>query len=551
MNGRRAGKSPLADPLGNQFFDLNTLPTSAVRRMDIQTDGASAIYGSEAVAGVVNVVTKLGFDGLEVDAKADFAVNSSQAFNLAAGQASDKGALAVYLTHYRSDITYNTDFDFIVSRLIDANRDGLSDTTATGAPANSLFLSTTGAPDEWRNFATGVVTGTAVVDPNCAGAGGYVVGTQCLYDFAEQSSPIAAEDRWIGFAEFRRDLPEGFLGAAKAGVYGELGIARNRANRAAGPQATANGPTAGRYTIPANHPFNYFVANGTGLRWAPECFDATPGNDGGPCVSVPVSTQDGFRPLGQSQSGRNAPEESVYTNDAQRILVGLTAQYGGWDIDVWAQRYNHKATRTEPGNYIAARLQGALNNGTLNPFGSAEATPGAVSLRNPAVRAANSYQDLRAAGVIDTELESREASQTTIDVLAGNAEVFTLPGGPAGFAIGFQRREETFRFDPDPVLGNGLGSDRRPGAPDPTIVGETSVNSAFAELLLPVLETLELQAAVRYEDHGAVVGTTVDPKLAVRWDILETVALRASLGSSFQAPSPNQQGGIVGTGAVT
>jgi iron complex outermembrane receptor protein len=69
INGRRAGKSPLSDNLGNQFYDLNQLPLSMVKSVDIQTDGASAIYGSEAVAGVVNIVTRKGFEGLEISAR--------------------------------------------------------------------------------------------------------------------------------------------------------------------------------------------------------------------------------------------------------------------------------------------------------------------------------------------------------------------------------------------------------------------------------------------------------------------------------------------------
>ena len=75
------------------------------------------------------------------------------------------------------------------------------------------------------------------------------------------------------------------------------GLARNTANRAAGPLNAPAGPAAGKYTIPADHPFNYFVLNGTGVRWAPGCFDSVVGNEGGACVPVSVTTRDQLRKL--------------------------------------------------------------------------------------------------------------------------------------------------------------------------------------------------------------------------------------------------------------
>jgi iron complex outermembrane recepter protein len=542
INGRRAGKSPLADSLGNQFFDLNTLPTAVVKRVDIQTDGASAIYGSEAVAGVVNIVTKLGFEGVELNGRSDFGISDSHGVDLALGAKNDRGAVAIYGSFYKSQKTFNTDFDFLVDRLIDRNGDGKVDTTANGAAVNSRFLSTSGAPDEYRNFSTGVVTGTAVTDPDCAAAGGYVVEPNCLYDFAEQSGPIAGERRYSGFAEFRYKLSDDMLGSDGVTLFGELGITRNKANRAAGPLTAPAGPTGGKYTIPANHPFNYFVASGNSIRWAPGCFDAVVGNEGGACVPVAVTTRDQIRPLGQSVSGRNAPVDSFFTNNSERYMLGLNADYGKWSVSLWAQRHAHRSARSVPGNFARSRLQAALLDGTLNPFGSAEATPNATSLKNPTITAGNDYAKLEAQGALITLITKRRATQETYDLLVSNGDLFSLPGGSAGIALGFQRRVETFRFDPDP---NSDGV-----TPDPTIIGKTSVNSLFAEAVLPVAKGLEIQTAIRFEDHGSVVGKTVDPKFAVRYDATPWLALRASYGTSFQAPSSNQQGGIVNSGSV-
>jgi iron complex outermembrane recepter protein len=542
INGRRAGKSPLADALGNQFFDLNTLPTTVVKRVDIQTDGASAIYGSEAVAGVVNVITKLGFEGAELNTRADFGISDSYGLDLGYGAKDDRGAFAVYGSYFKSEKTFNTDFDFLVDRLIDRNGDGLVDTTANGALVNSRFLSTSGAPDEYRNFATGVATGTAIIDPDCAAAAGYVVSPNCLYDFAEQSSPIPGEERYSGFAEFRYQFGDNLLGSDRLSVFGELGVTRNKANRAAGPLTAPAGPFGGKYSIPANHPFNYFVASGVNIRWAPGCFDTVIGNEGGTCVPVAVTTRDQIRPLGQSVSGRKAPEDSIFTNDSERLMLGLDADYGNWNVSFWAQHHSHKSSRTVPGNFVRSRLQAALNEGIINPFGSAEATPTATSLKNAAITAANDYEKLVAYGALTTLLTKRKATQTTYDLLISNGELFELPGGSAGIALGLQRRSETFRFDPDPNTDGAVA--------DPTILGNTDVNSAFAELGLPFREDLEVQTAIRYEDHGSLVGQTIDPKVAFRYEPTNWLAFRGSYGTSFQAPSSNQQGGLVTSGSV-
>lgn len=542
INGRRAGKSPLADPLGNQFFDLNTLPVSMFSRVDIQTDGASAVYGSEAVAGVVNIVTRLGFKGIELSGRTDFGISDSHNIDFAAGTKNDRGAIAVYGSYFKSQKTFNTDFGFINDRLIDRNGDGRIDTTANGDAINSRFLSTSGAPDEYRNFATGVARGTSVVDPDCVAAQGLIVGPNCLYDFAEQSGPIAGEQRFSGFGEFRYELSDTFLGGDGLSVFGEMGITRNKANRAAGPLTAPAGPFGGKYSIPANHPFNYFVADGSNIRWAPGCFDTVVGNEGGACAPVAVTTRDQLRPLGQSVSGRKAPDDGIFTNDAERYMLGLKADFGNWNVSAWAQRHAQRSTRSVPGNFIRSRVQAALNDGTLNPFGSAEATPGAVSLKNPSKTAGNDYDALEAYGALTTVLTKRRASQNTYDLLLSNGDLFSLPGGSAGIAFGFQRRVETFRFDPDPNTDGAL--------PDPTIIGRTSVNSLFGEVVLPAAKGLEVQGALRYENHGKVVGTTLNPKIAARYDVTPWLSARASYGTSFQAPSSNQQGGITNAGSV-
>ncbi|NQZ10688.1 MAG: TonB-dependent receptor plug domain-containing protein [Algicola sp.] len=121
INGKRGGKSPMADGNGNQFFDLNQLPLSMVSRMDVQKDGSNATYGSDAVGGVVNIITRKGFEGLEFSVKAEDASNEAYSFGFASGKVFDQGSINLYGGYYSQTRNIRTDFDFIDRRI---NGDG-------------------------------------------------------------------------------------------------------------------------------------------------------------------------------------------------------------------------------------------------------------------------------------------------------------------------------------------------------------------------------------------------------------------------------------------
>jgi iron complex outermembrane receptor protein len=244
INGRRAGKSPLGDSLGNQFYDLNQLPLSMVRSVDVQTDGASAIYGSEAVAGVVNIVTRKGFEGFEVSARREDASNETNTINFAFGSNSDRGSFALYATAYNASINYRSDLDFIVER------------------SGGSLLSTSGSPDEYVTLdpLTNQVgpTSSKIIDPHCVEAEGIVSGGHCRYNFFDHTSPVPKNKRFSVFAEFDYDLGAVF-GFDETRVYGEVGYADNKATRAFGPNVNGNGSYNSRFLIPSSHPFNFFV----------------------------------------------------------------------------------------------------------------------------------------------------------------------------------------------------------------------------------------------------------------------------------------------------
>jgi len=139
INGRRAGLAPITDSSGQLFTDSNQYPVNMIERVEVLTDGASSTYGSEAVAGVVNIYTRDKFEGFEITAEARTASNDSISLGAAFGVQGDRGGLAVFTNFYTQDGNVRGDFDFI------------ADGNTLDAGTASLFDSVTGYWVSWTN----------------------------------------------------------------------------------------------------------------------------------------------------------------------------------------------------------------------------------------------------------------------------------------------------------------------------------------------------------------------------------------------------------------
>jgi iron complex outermembrane receptor protein len=530
INGRRAGKSPLSDNLGNQFYDLNQLPLSMVKSVDIQTDGASAIYGSEAVAGVVNIVTRKGFEGLEVSARYEDASNQTETINFALGSNGERGSFGLYATAYNGSINYRDDFDFIVER------------------SGGVLLSSSGSPDEYRTLdpQTGAFGSTKIIDPFCEEAGQVVQGNNCSYNFFDHTSPVPKNNRLSIFAEFDYDLGQLF-GFEELKAFGEVSYAQNTTTRAFGPQINGNGEYGGRFLIPSSHPFNFFVENADGLQYIdPTTTTGAQFWQQNPTAAANLTTSGNFRPIGAAIAGRNG-RGNDYINNSDRQMIGIDAFRGNWSVSAWYQNYEHENRFIAEGDSIASGLQSGLMDGTLNPFGIAYALPDFISPKDGISTAAHDLDSYNN-NIGYTTTNIRTSSQETLDFVMSNGEVFELDAGYVGVAFGYQKRQETFTFTPDRITSSGLGSVA--SSRSLSVNGETDVDSVFVEIAIPALENLDIQLALRYEDHGEEVGTTTDPKIAALYKITDDVLLRASYGSSFQAPTAIQTGGITSNTGV-
>lgn len=531
INGRRAGVAPVSDETSADYVDVNQFPLSMVGRVEVLKDGASAIYGSDAVAGVVNIITRKGFDGLELSGSVQSSTNESWNLNLAWGRRFERGTFNVYGTWFGQTGNFRSDFDWLVDRV-----------AGDGDPSRSQFLNTTAAPSNYRaatrNAAGQYVVASGAVqfaDPDCEAAGGFFqvsdAGvtdlTTCRLNFLDQVSIIPEASRVQAFVEGEYEVTE------RVKVHGEFSASRNILTSARGPASYSNGAAAspsGAIVIPGSHPFNFFErdpANPARLIYVgPDNWN--------PATDVAVDLVAASRVFGVQYYGENAGERRSKT-DYLRAVAGLDVELpSDWRASGSYQFASADFTDEQEFRYRADALNAALLAGTLNPFGTAISRPDLISPKDGRSRAGNSQAIMDQ--VLTTSTDTAETEQHVVDgVVTG--DLFRLPGGPVGVALGAQYRKVTLRDTPDALQASGRGD--TPNSQDP-IRGSQDVFAAYAEAVAPFSSIADLQLAVRYEDYGGSVGSSIDPKVALKVTPVSGFSVRASAATSFQAPTIRQ-----------
>ena len=500
INGRRGGISTVADGGGNQFFDINQLPMSMIERVEFLTDGASAVYGSQAVAGVANIITRKNFEGIE------FTVD---------GQSSDGPGIDQHQIGFAfgssAEGPTKVNFDFINERVL-----------GNGVPSASRTLSAFGAPGTYRAVNADGTAGAGgnFPDPDCEEAGGILKAPFCRFSFADQVSVIPAQSRVQFFAEATHEISDTVT------AFVESSYSSNKISRTLGPYLFKHGTlAAGRMFIPGSHPFNFFVNNSAGgIEYVgPTNWDNA--------VHTGADLELRGRPFGEEYNGGRGPADLEIDLAYLRMLSGIKADLSDqWSVEASYMFSRSERDQTRPFNYIKDVVNSSLLNGTWNPFGTRLANPTLVSPKDGVSVAANSDAVSNSLWTLNVNASTAKQEVTEIKFVG---ELGALAGGNIGVAAGMQHRTESFNYSPDPLDESGIGN-----APDQPIVGGQDVDAVFVEGILPVSDVLEVQAAVRYEDYGTV--DTTDPKLAIRYQVSDSLGIRGSWGSSFQAPSVRQ-----------
>jgi iron complex outermembrane receptor protein len=567
MNGRRMVHSPFLFGA----VDTNFIPLAAVGRVEVLKDGAAATYGSDAVGGVVNFITKENLRGFEVggdfkqieDSDGDYSVSG------AFGWGNDRmsGLFAAGYQH-RSEL-FVRDREWAARDYLENPQGGWS---ASGSPHSFVPLGATGTP------VAGVTR-----DPQCAPLGGFpgVTATNvpvCYWQYSVYDALTEEEDRWQVYADYNLDITEATSFHLEA-MYAdtEIPIYRTSPSYAAlqAPSAIAAGGTSvaqGQYFVPANNPG--FIA----FRAAnPTTFPATTGIGALLIANRPFAL--GGNPLFGYDSS-----EGPRTYDGYRVSAGLNGDISdalSWDV---AATYMEQNATREGRDTVVNRYQLALRglggpncnvagntpgaNGCFwfNPFNNA--IPG-----NPITGVANAQFNSAVSNdnpelidwmfpVVSTE---QQTTLMVIDAVLSGETGLNLPGGALGWAAGAQYREDTFEatysdlnnFAVAPcvnsvstgIVGPGACTPAQLAAPTGALLFlggaadrdlDRDVSAVFFELSLPITDSFQAQLAARYEDYGTGIGDTFDPKLSLRWQLVDSFALRGSVGTTFRGPALQQ-----------
>lgn len=481
LNGKRQVLSSVATDDGASFVDTSALvPALAIERVEILKDGASAIYGSDAVAGVANFITRDTFDGAEIQAEYRTKTNtgSQTDFNIdgvIGGDFGDNGHFLLAASYLdRTSLTLaETDFD---------------------QPATSGF----GNPGTFIP----VAGGGAMPDPNCEANGGILVGTTCRFDFGPQVTVVPNEERIQTFARATWDWSE------TTNLWAEVGYASNKIDREVSPSF----PVLNTPIVPAANPGNPFGED--------VFFQGRPFGVGSPT------------------------EINFYEHNTYRVGLGADGQLTDnlfWDIS-YVTAANDAILN--PRDVIAGNFQNALNGfgGIGCDTSPTAATPavagqGECSFFDPTNPTGN--EGLRSF-IIGDYLGNTES---TLDVIEANitGTLFEMAGGDAGFAIGGQYREQSVDYAFDSITQqDGFGF----LIGNPNFGGSTDVYAIYGEVLLPLSDRFEVTGAIRFEDYGSGIGDTLDPKISALFRPTDDLSIRGSFSTSFRAPSVFQTAGV-------
>jgi len=462
------------------IVDVNSIPVSAIERIEILKDGASAIYGADAVAGVVNIILRRNFDGLEVNA--GYGVSESgdgelKAADFVAGRDNGRGSLMFAVSWYDREPQKYRDRDWSSD----------PDYTAVGGPNYRTPLS---SPPTFFRFDTGLWAHDPACgsDPALTSVGvspwGPGAGTACRLNWAYYV------DLERGFEQLGASLSGRFEIGSRLSLFGDLVYNKVEGEQDEGPDFVGSSPhlPTGIPFVPADHPGNPFGTDG--LMYS-DLIDAP---------------------------HRRYVNEST----AWRVVIGLEGMWDGWDWRLSGLLSENEVEKDFLNEVYADRYQLALL-GMGGPNGDSWYDPFGFGTQNDAA-------------VLDWLLDDTSRRDSTcersIDLLL-RRRFGALPGGPAGIAAGLQYREQELDQAVDDnfyLLDIGLGTEHDP------LAAEREIAAAYVEFSLPLLESLEAQLALRYEDYSDF-GSTTNPKVALRWQPLPSLVFRGSWATSFKPPS--------------
>jgi iron complex outermembrane receptor protein len=529
VDGKRVAPFP-----GAAFVDLNNIPQPFIESIEILKQGASAIYGADAVAGVVNLKTWQDFRGVQATVEYGNVMDKNAARYLGDvlfGVGDDKTSINGDIFYYHHNSTFNRDYGnsaippFLSSNSSPWNIQVNSDVAAAagGQNLNPGHNEFTSGP---RNYTT-----DASLWP-------YATGRIHHFNFNAFSSSFPEQERWGGFASFSHKVCDD-----QVQVYGDFMYDDSKTHDELAPIATGSFQTPGNPTI-AIPP--HMDLNGV----------APPGTPSYAATGVDANAYNPFNPFNQILSGGTRARifdfgNRLIDNQAQVWLTTLGVKGdklfdGNWGYDAFFRYSESDLTSqivTAAGDRFAQILN--ANSDIFNPasstyIGTTVPYNPFTSFRAPPFPTNAAVVNYARANIRD--LSKSSIAQTGVNIYT--TDLFDLPAGGVGFAFGGDWRREEYKFNPDDQnrVGNQLGVGVAPPA-----AGGRKAYSFYAETTIPLfspsmgiwgLHNVEFDAAGRFEDFRNNNTNVLVPRLGLRWQPFdEQLTLRATWGEGYLEPS--------------
>lgn len=507
INGRRMAPAGVVDPNSGQstIFNVNAIPMSAIDRVEILKSGASSLYGSDALAGVVNIILRNDYQGaiVELNAKQRFdGLFKNQTANVMVGSGDvvrDGYNLMLGAEVFLRDGVGITEApDLVQHDLLKGLYNRLTPSSTSSYPGN-FYTYNAGKTGSYRGM----------LSSNCATQGpvsSTVSTPRCLWDSTQYAQYTGDQKRASVFAR-------GALAVGSATVSAELMASRVKNAYDDSPTSrsetlTTWGDSQGKtvqfmgLALPANHPDNP-------TRLASASNPVLLPNSSGTTTRYTAPTVMGLR-----YRFADLPYGYETQADNVRMVVSGSMTLAGWDIDGGVLHHRQKNTKTLTGRLSLSGLNKVLADGSYR-FGG-QNSPEVLAILSP---------DLNDWGVANT---------SSVDLRASR-ELWTLAGGTAMLGLGSELRHENFEVAADPrtaagdIIGRGIGE----------ASGSRNVAAAYAELQLPFVKGLETQVALRAE-HYTDFGNAVTAKLGAKYKLSDWAAVRGTWANGFRAPSLSQ-----------
>lgn len=490
IDGRRLPNSP---GFSGASQNINAIPLVMIDRVEILREGASAIYGSDAIGGVINIITKKDYNGFELSMQADRPTakgGDANTYTLSGGTATDKGNMYFALEHYDKDIIFNRDRD--IARNLSSAFGYPGTVYQYDSSGNPINTGTADAP-VYKTPAADCPMGGFDSDP--AFPDSAVIGGRCRYRFASVAALTTDNKRdslttgmnyaigdMTAFARIILTSAESFGRFAPAPVDSIVsGVQAPDAFGSLGISMAADNP---------NNPYGNFIV----LNYRPTAL---------------------------------GPRDTSVKEQVNQYLFGLKGLldwhgFNDWEVGV---NYNTYSQREIGKNFgLVRELQAAVDNGSFNPFdpstGDVNSFRHTTSLDNEfdskGIDAKINY-DLAFDSFVLPFVFGAEVRKDTFQTISDAESAQSVTFGPNGEVTGFQQSN---------VFGSGGGD----------AAGERTYEAAFAETAVQLFNNqIEIGGAVRYDNYDDV-GSAVSPKISLGYRPFESVLARASLSKGFRAP---------------